>query len=161
MLLLLLLLLHHHLQAADANVESQRSLTWSEAMKAGAAAVPPKVDDVYTDPGPGPDIHQLAAAVRSKREEVSQLQQQWNDLVQVGRAAVVGRRQCWGLLHAGRLSEQQAARTTRSLPRAPLHTTTTTITTNDSAVRRSQSCGRCVRGSTLRAPSSRCGRASS
>jgi hypothetical protein len=82
------------LQAPQANVEAQRSLTWIEAMKAGKAPLPPKVDDVYTDPGPGPDMHQLAASVRDKRVQVSALQQRWNELVRV--SEWVGVQGGWG-----------------------------------------------------------------
>lgn len=68
-------------EAADANVEASRSLTWQDAMKAGDTPVPPAEDDVYADNGAKADIHQLAAAVRKRRLALSQLQQRWNELV--------------------------------------------------------------------------------
>ena len=71
------------LQAASANVEKSRSLTWDEAMKAGDAPLPAAEDDVYVDTGAKVDIHQLAAAVRKHRAALSELQQQWNELVRV------------------------------------------------------------------------------
>lgn len=70
-------------QAASANVEKSRSLTWDEAMKAGDAPLPAAEDDVYVDTGAKVDIHQLAAAVRKHRAALSELQQQWNELVRV------------------------------------------------------------------------------
>lgn len=70
-------------QAADANVEASRSLTWQDAMKAGDTPVPPAEDDVYADTGAKADIHQLAAAVRKRRLALSELQQRWNELVKV------------------------------------------------------------------------------
>jgi hypothetical protein len=70
-------------QAASANVEKSRSLTWDQAMKAGDAPLPPAEDDVYVDTGSKADIHQLAAAVRKHRQLLSDLQQQWNELVRV------------------------------------------------------------------------------
>jgi hypothetical protein len=70
-------------QAASANVEKSRSLTWDQAMKAGDAPLPPAEDDVYADTGSKADIHQLAAAARKHRQLLSDLQQQWNELVRV------------------------------------------------------------------------------
>jgi hypothetical protein len=52
-------------------------------MKAGDTPVPPSEDDVYADTGARADIHQLAAKVRKQRQALSELQQQWNDLVKV------------------------------------------------------------------------------
>jgi hypothetical protein len=71
------------MQAASADVEKSRSLTWAEAMKAGDTPVPPAEDDVYADTGARADIHQLAAKVRTHRQALSELQRQWNDLVKV------------------------------------------------------------------------------
>lgn len=48
--------------------------------------VPPQEDDVYGEAGGKPDIHQMAAAVRKKRAALSQMQQQWNELVRVSTA---------------------------------------------------------------------------
>lgn len=52
-------------------------------MKAGASPVPPSEDDVYADGLGKADIHQLAAAVRTKRSLLSELQKEWNELVRV------------------------------------------------------------------------------
>lgn len=52
-------------------------------MKAGNAPLPPAEDDVYAENGAKADIHQLAAAVRKHRALLSELQQQWNELVRV------------------------------------------------------------------------------
>lgn len=47
------------------------------------------------DTGARADIHQLAAGVRTRRALLSELQQQWNELVKVRGGRVCCRRCCW------------------------------------------------------------------
>lgn len=59
-------------------------------MKAGDTPVQPAEDDVYVDTGSRPDIHQLAATVRTRRVALSELQKEWNELVRVSSGSVRG-----------------------------------------------------------------------
>jgi hypothetical protein len=94
------------IQASSADVESSRSLTWAEAMKAGDTPVPDGTDDVYADTGAKADIHQLAAAVRKARAALSEYQKQWNELVQVGdKQSDAWLLQCWCRVAAAMLQQ--------------------------------------------------------
>lgn len=88
-------------EAASANKEHSRSLTWQDAMKAGDTPVPPTEDEVYADTGARADIHQLAAGVRTRRALLSELQQQWNELVKA-KASQTELRELRGRLNAAR-----------------------------------------------------------